>query len=299
MTATVATAKQDSRPSGRSRKVTRRRLLAGLAATGLLGLGAADGTFRPRITRRTLWFANLPPGWDGARLLHLTDLHRGPMVPAAYLRRALEAARRLPHEMLLLTGDYVSRRADYVHEVTAMLGGWTPPLGVWATLGNHDHQTDPAVVTQALEGVGIPVLNNSGRTVRRNGDALWLAGTDDPATSHHDVPASLTGARPGMFRMMLAHSPDVAWDYAEDAVDLALCGHTHGGQICLPNGQAIITATSLGVDYAKGVFRWRGATIFVNRGLGVVIVPLRTFCPPEIALLTLRRGDPGRVSPQT
>lgn len=271
-------------------KITRRRWLAGLTATGLLGLVGWNNTFSPRVSRRTLWFPNLPPGWDGARILHLTDLHRGPLVPAAYLAHALETARALPHEMLLLTGDYVSVRAGYARDVAAMLRGWHPPLGAWATLGNHDHDAGASTVTAALEGAGVPVLDNAGTRVRRNGDAIWLAGTDDPATNHHDLARAMAGAAEDEFRLLLAHSPDAAWDFPEDGVDLALCGHTHGGQICLPNGQAIIAAISLGVDYAQGVFRWRGATLFVNRGLGVVGIPLRAFCPPEIAHLTLRRG---------
>jgi predicted MPP superfamily phosphohydrolase len=159
-------------------------------------------------------------------------------------------------------------------------------------LGNHDHHTDPAAITRALEGAGIPVLSNTATRLRRRGEPIWLVGTDDPATNHADLGRALARVPKGAFRLVLSHSPDVAWSFPEDGVDLALTGHTHGGQICLPGGQAIVASTSLGTDFAGGVFRWRGATLLVNRGLGVVSVPLRTFCPPEIAHLTLRRGSP-------
>lgn len=283
-------------PPARSRRgaVTRRRFLTGLAATATVGIPAAWDTFRARLTRRDLWFPNLPTAWDGARILHLSDLHRGPLVPAAYLRHALEAARALPHDLLALTGDYVSLNAGYVDDVLEMLRGWRPRRGVWAVLGNHDHATDAARVTRALQSLDIPVLNNEPADA---GGGAWIAGTDDPATNRQDLDRATAGIPPRAFRILLAHSPDVAWRFRPGLVDLALCGHTHGGQVCLPGGQAIISATSMGVDYARGTFLWREATLFVNRGLGVVGLPLRTFCPPEIALLTLRRGDSARAVP--
>ncbi len=157
-----------------------------------------------------------------------------------------------------------------------------------------NHHTDPAAVTAALEAAGIPVLNNRAARVRWRGESVWVAGTDDPATNHHDLPRTLAGIPDGSFRILLAHSPDIAWAIRRGSVDLALCGHTHGGQVCLPGGQAIIAGTSLGVDYASGAFLWQGATLFVNRGLGVVMLPVRAFCPPEIAHITLRRGDPAQ-----
>jgi predicted MPP superfamily phosphohydrolase len=243
------------------------------------------------VTRRTLHLPNLPREWDGVTALHLTDFHLGPLVPGRYVRGVLERARTLSHDIAFFTGDFVSFSASYIDEMRDWLRGWPAPLGACAVLGNHDHYTDAAVITQALESIGIPVLSNRSIVAARAGAPIRIVGVDDPSTSRSDYRGAIRGVEPGAFRLLLAHSPDIVWSFGEREVDLVLCGHTHGGQVCLPGGQALICPVNLGTDFAQGVFMWRKATLFVNRGVGVVGFPLRTFCPPEIALLTLKRGS--------
>lgn len=284
--APTETTKPTSRP-----RMTRRRLLAGLAGLGVGGLMGGAYTFSPGVVRRDIWMPRLPKGWDGARALHVTDLHHGPMVSGMYLESALGTARRIPHDIAFFTGDFISFNISFMDGVADILRGWPARLGAWATLGNHDHYTDPAAVTRALEGIGIPVLTNSAVRLRRGGDKLWLVGVDDPATSHARLETALKQAPGDGPAVMLAHSPDIVLAYRERPIDLTLTGHTHGGQMCLPGGRPLICPTSLGPDYASGLFTWRQGLLYVNRGLGVVNFPLRTFCPPEIALFTLRRGS--------
>jgi predicted MPP superfamily phosphohydrolase len=272
------------------RRVTRRRVVAGLAALGLGGGWGGAYTFTPRLTRRTLWMPRLPAGWDGVRVLHVTDLHHGPMVSGAYLGKALERARALPHDIAFFTGDFISFNISYMDGVRDLLRDWRAPLGAWATLGNHDHYNGPMAVTRALESIGVSVLSNNATRLKRNGDPLWLIGVDDPATSHARLPEAMRKVRDDAPRILLAHSPDIVLAFPERTIDLTLAGHTHGGQVCLPGGRPLICPTTLGADYAQGTFLWRKGALYVNRGLGVVNFPLRTFCPPEIALLTLRRG---------
>lgn len=272
-------------------RVTRRLWLKGALAALVAGAATTPYTFNAHVSRRTIWLPDLPIGWDGVTALHLSDFHRGPLVPAPYLRGVFERARRLPHDIAFFTGDFVSVSASYVDEICGWLRGWPAPLGSFAVLGNHDHYTNAARVKAAVEAIGIPVLSNRSITVSRSGSSIKLIGVDDPSTSKQDYKAAMREVEDGAFRLMLAHSPDIAWHFGQGDIHLALCGHTHGGQVCLPGGQALVCPINLGVDYAKGIFLWRGATLFVNRGLGVTAVPLRAFCPPEIALLTLRRGQ--------
>jgi predicted MPP superfamily phosphohydrolase len=272
------------------RLITRRRLLAGLAGLGICGLAGSASTFTPQVTRPTLWIPRLPAGWDGVRILHVTDLHHGPLVSGLYLRSALERARALPHDIAFFTGDFISLSISFMSGVADLLRNWRAPLGAWATLGNHDHYNGPEAVTRALEGIGIPVLSNTATRLRRGGDPLWLIGVDDPSTSHSRLDVAMRKITDDVPRLLLAHSPDIVLGFPERAIDLTLTGHTHGGQVCLPGGKPLICPTTLGPDYAQGAFLWRHGTLYVNRGLGVVTLPLRTFCPPEIALITLRRG---------
>lgn len=274
-----------------TRRITRRRLLAGLAGLGLGGILGGAYTYTPRVTRRDLWLPRLPAGWEGAKVLHVTDPHHGPMVSGLYLESAFATARKLPHDIAFFTGDFVSYSISFMGGMADLLRDWPAPLGAWATLGNHDHYNGPGAVTSALVRAGVPVLTNTATRLRRGGDPLWLIGVDDPATSHARLPRALKHAPGDGPAILLAHSPDIVLEYRERPIDLTLTGHTHGGQICLPGGQPLICPTSLGADYAKGLFMWRHGLLYVNRGLGVVNFPLRTFCPPEIALLTLRHGE--------
>jgi hypothetical protein len=271
-------------------RVTRRRLLQGAAAALVAGAVSTPYTFHAHVTRRTIWLRDLPPGWDGITALHLSDFHRGPLVSALYMRGVFDHARRLPHDIAFFTGDFVSVSAGYIGEMCDWMRHWPAPLGSYAVLGNHDHYTDAARISAAVEAVGIPVLSNRSVSLSRNGSHLRLVGVDDPSTSKQDYGAAMRDVEKGAFRLMLAHSPDIVWHFGQGDIDLVLSGHTHGGQVCLPGGQALVCPTSLGVDYASGMFLWRGAKLFVNRGLGVTAFPLRAFCPPEIALLTLKRG---------
>lgn len=270
--------------------MTRRRLLIGGLATVAAGAATTPYTFSAHVTRRTFHLPELPREWDGVTALHLTDFHHGPLVPGPYVRGVLETARKLPHDIAFFTGDFVSWSISYMDDMREWLRGWPAPLGSYAVLGNHDHYTDAPAVSRALESIGIPVLTNRSVVAHRGGTPIRIVGVDDTSTSCSDFRGAMREVEPGIFRLLLGHSPDIVWSFGEREIDLALCGHTHGGQVCLPGGQALVCPTNLGTDYAQGLFFWRKATLFVNRGVGVVGVPIRAFCPPEIALITLKRG---------
>ncbi|HLI22045.1 MAG TPA: hypothetical protein VKV32_13050, partial [Stellaceae bacterium] len=155
-----------------------------------------------------------------------------------------------------------------------------------AVLGNHD----PAHMAEALEHFGITSLINESLTIDRGDEHLVVTGLDDVHRFY--TPAAtdaLTAAPPG-FRIALVHSPEVA-DYAAAAgFSLYLCGHTHGGQICLPNGRSILSRLRRCRFGAQG--EWRAGVMigYTSNGLGVGEVPLRYNCPGEIAVITLRRA---------
>ena len=133
-------------------------------------------------------------------------------------------------------------------------------------------------------------MRNENRLFERGGDALRLVTIDDPMTNHDDLPRALQGSSPSEFRFVLSHAPELAWELSKENVDFVLAGHTHGGQICLPGGEPIVVPCSPGKALAKGLCYYRDIPFYVSRGIGVTTAPLRTFCPPEITHLTLRRG---------
>ena len=280
------------------RAFLRTAAVASMGAATALGIGGAQEAYGdPEITRQQLFFPDLPPGLDGLRLVQLSDLHAGPLIGLATLRRWRELAERERPELLLFTGDLVDSRADEVAPLLEAFQGFRPPLGTFSVLGNHDYFDDPRPLWRDLEAAGIRSLENRATLVRRQGGSLALVGLQDPMARNgrflHKVFGP--GPRPDLatqglpdeaFRLCLNHRPS-EWDAALAAgARLTLSGHTNGGQINLLPG--LSSARLLG-PYTDGLYRRGDELLYVSRGLGVVGLPMRIQAPPELVVIELRR----------
>jgi hypothetical protein len=275
---------------------------AAMASTGaavVLGVkGEHEAYGDPQITRLDLVFQDLPLGLDGLRIAHLSDLHAGPLVGAATLSRWRLLTEREQPELLLFTGDLVDSRPDELEPLLTAFRGFRPPLGCFAILGNHDYFDDPRPIWHDMAQAGIPCLENSAALIQRQGATLALMGLQDPmarngrfrhlvfgpgprpAEAARDLPAEA-------FRICMNHRPS-EWERALEAgARLTLSGHTHGGQI---NPIPGFNSARLIGSRTQGLYREGADLLYVSRGLGVVGLPIRIAAPPEIAILTLRRG---------
>ena len=167
-----------------------------------------------------------------------------------------------------------------------MLGRLKAKHGVYAVLGNHDHWVDAPLLTDLFRAEGIKVLINEGMRFEKNGAAFWLAGVDDTMVGLEDIPLALAGSRPDEMKLLLAHNPIVLRRAARASVDLILSGHTHGGQVAIRNEPSTLKGARKRM--LKGLGRLGSTQIYVNRGLGTVVLPIRYGCPPEVSLLELR-----------
>lgn len=230
-------------------------------------------------------------GWEGPplRVVLVADLHVG--CPSVDVARAQDLAARVEAEapdLVLLLGDY---------QVNGVIGGefvpvsaWAPafaaidaPSGVWAVLGNHDWWNDADVTREALQDVGIGVLDNAGAVVRPGPTPVWLAGVGDALTRHAEPEGALHGAPAGADVLAMAHGPDVAWSLAGRA-DLLVAGHTHGGQVNLP----LLTRALLGPMSWYGPAEVGGQAVWVTGGIGTSVLPVRFGRRPELVVLELR-----------
>jgi predicted MPP superfamily phosphohydrolase len=153
-------------------------------------------------------------------------------------------------------------------------------------LGNHDHWTDAALITDLFRAEGITVLVNQGMRFEKNGSTFWLAGVDDTMVGLEDLPLALAGSRVDEFKLLLAHNPVILRRAARAGVDLVLSGHTHGGQVSLRSERSASGRPRRRL--LKGLARQGETQIYVTRGLGTVVLPVRFGCPPEVSLLELR-----------
>ncbi len=243
----------------------------------------------PEITHTDIWLRRLPEAFDGLRVVHLTDVHHSLFTPLETVERAVHLANQLEADVVALTGDYVTLSPDYVWPAARALGRLRARLGVFAVLGNHDFQVDAQEITRALRAERIRVLRNAHVAVRRRGATLWILGVDDLWWAADDLRGALHGVPAREAKILLCHNPIGIRQAAEHGVDFVLSGHTHGGQVRLPIVGSVRGRSRLGERFVEGWNRLDGTQIYVNRGIGKVLVPVRLNCPPEIACLRLRR----------
>jgi predicted MPP superfamily phosphohydrolase len=241
--------------------------------------------FMLAIERQQIYLRRLPKGLDGLRIVHLSDLHFGPIVNPKHLERAIEAANDLRPDLIALTGDYISHDRSYAAPCAELVGRLRARYGVYAVLGNHDHWTDAALIADLFRAEGITVLLNEGMRLDLNGESFWLSGVNDTMVGLEDLPLALAGSGDNEMKLLLAHNPIILRRAARAGVDLVLSGHTHGGQVTLRPEKNLSGRPRRRL--LRGLGRRGNTQIYVTRGLGTVVLPIRYGCPPEVSLLEL------------
>jgi hypothetical protein len=264
-----------------ARKHKRVGLTAGLLQAAR---NALDETRRIEIVRQRIRVNNLPSALDGFTIAHLSDIHHSAFVEADYIAHAVSLVNRLHPDLIVLTGDYVSHSRSYISGCAEALGDLHACSGVYAVLGNHDFWTSASAVETAFRQRGIELLRNTHTHVGKGGDSLTLVGIDDLTLGEDDLQAAVRGVNGKHPKLLLSHNPNIIWQAAEAHIDLVLSGHTHGGQINLPSWRRRARRFW---PYLRGHGQLGQTQIYVNRGLGTVIVPVRFKCPPEITVIEL------------
>jgi len=272
--------------------LTRRRFLksASLTAAGTLGFagyGFSNALDLPGLRRHRFDLPNLPPAWEGLKILQISDVHAGPYMDADRMSRVRDMANRLNPDLIVFTGDQMDRRNSDADLFVRGFSGISAPMGVWGILGNHDHFIDPGRSEWALEAAGIQPLVNGAVTFERSGASLALVGIEDLQARDGRTPDfSVIEKYPTSFRICLCHQPQGWHQAAAAGAHLTISGHTHGGQIALTGRNLNVARFS--TRYVAGPYRREEAFLYVSRGVGVGALPVRVGAPPEIDLLTLR-----------
>ncbi|MBI5527805.1 MAG: metallophosphoesterase family protein [Deltaproteobacteria bacterium] len=252
-----------------------------------------------RTRRVSLAPPGLPRAFDGFSILLLSDMHLGsiPELGPAVVR-VIEGLRA---DVCVFAGDF----RLYAHQsgptfetdLRRIVDAVRAPAGLYGVLGNHDTIDD----ARLADCLGIRMLVNEAVSIRRDGATIRLAGVDDPHTYRlDDLDRALAGAPKGAFTVLAAHTSEIAADAAHKGVGLYLCGHTHGGQICLPGGVPLLVSTRSPRAYACGEWDLRGMKGYTSAGVGASIVPARFNCPGEVVTIEMRakssRTRPARTS---
>jgi uncharacterized protein len=228
------------------------------------------------------------PGGTTLRMTFASDFHAGPTTSETLLDAAIDALIAARGDLLLLGGDFVSLRAGYAARLVSRLAEVHAPLGRYAVLGNHDYWADGPAIVGALERAGIDVLTNRGVRLPPPFDGVAISGLDDHTSGHPDAAAAFGDAAP--VRIVLMHAPSGLLDIGDRRFDVALCGHTHGGQVALPDGRPLLVAHGpLSRRFSAGRYELGdGRTLLVSRGVGCTTLPVRLNAPAAVTICTLR-----------
>jgi hypothetical protein len=224
---------------------------------------------------------------EGLTLVQLSDIHTGPYLEGPELNWVMRRVTAMHPDFVVITGDFVNRDPAELYPCLGALGHLKARAGVYAVLGNHDFWGDEAEVTAALQGIGIEVLRNRGVDVEARGTRFHLAGVDDWKENQADLELASRGRSEDVLSILLSHCPQIVGEAAQVGYDLVLSGHTHGMQIRLPGFRQL--ASRLMHDrFDHGLTRHGETHLYISRGLGVVTLPWRYKCPPEVTRITLK-----------
>jgi uncharacterized protein len=287
--------------------LTRRKFLAAAGAATIGALVLTEECLirepnHPQLVQVEMQLPRLPAAFDGFRIAQLSDFHYDEFFCIHPIRRAIEIVNQIHPDLVVLTGDFVtvSMLVDYLHNgeeaaldaepCAKLLSQLQSRLGSLACLGNHDVESDPAMVARGLEGHGIPVLRNASRSIEQGGKRIWICGLDS-WSGRPNIELALRGIPENEPVIVLMHEPDYVRVVKKYPVDLQLSGHSHGGQVWLP-GIGAPWLPGGARKYPRGRYTVGSLPLYTNIGLGTIRAPVRIGCTPEVTLVTLRAlGD--------
>lgn len=284
------------KPIKKSKKHRRARLL--LLLVLLLAGWVWWGNNALSVEEYTFTSPDLPSGWDGVRIVNLTDLHGKEFGRDNH--RLLDAVREAKPEYIFLTGDMADQRSG-IDDMPALFTGLVDIAPVYFVTGNHEWGDGlmPDLIPMMRE-YGVYYLNNMYVPLQRNGDTIFLAGVDDPngyadQKTPEELTAELYAAEGDPFWLLLAHRNNLfPGKYCRLGADLTIVGHGHGGIWRFPGTDGFIDhEMQLFPSWTDGFYTCtagdcQGSTVFVNRGLGNSSLIPRLFNRPEVAVLTLK-----------
>lgn len=272
---------------------TRRRFLeqTAIALCATPFVAAAYGLFYGRLdveaTHRRIRLARLPKAFEGFRIVQLSDFHISPFMPADQIRRCVTITNQLKADLVVLTGDFLGWDPAAQGDVVQALAGIRAPHGVFGCLGNHETETQTEEsITRLFAAQDVRILRQERASIRLGVETINLIGVDDSLSDLRTIKPLVL---PDTINILLVHWPD--FDRAvELGIDLTLAGHTHGGQLSLEFLRRGLSLSRLETPYVRGWYEKAGAQLYVNRGIGTTVFPIRFGSSPEITVFELVRG---------
>lgn len=282
-------------------------MVLALLAIGATIYGSTLGITRLKVRHEVFSSKDLPPAFDGYRIVHFSDAHVGACTGyrAVILERLVDSINAQKADLVVFTGDLQNKLPSELDRVQPLLSRIHASDGIYAVMGNHDYakyiSADPlecnmseALTENKMRSLGWTLLINEKRAVRRGNDSIFVAGTGDDCDSRYqperskrsDFRKAMAGIPDKAFTLMLHHAPQLWPDsiLPYTKAQLTLSGHTHGGQVKIFGFAPI----SLREKYWGGMYHEGHRAMNVSTGVSGLI-PFRIGLLPEIVVVTLKR----------
>ncbi len=270
------------------KKMNRRSFLKIACCGGIATLFASYPVFIERnlvqINNYRIPVPELPKAFNGIRIVHLTDLHFGFLVSESFIEGVINKANSLKPDIIVCTGDYVHARnsTKEIDTVWPILSRLKAIYGVYSVLGNHDHWADTEKSLQWLQRSGQNVRHTC-KPIYKGKDRILIGGTGDYWEDKLNIDLCFSTSDEGDCRILLTHNPDSIDTVFETPLSLILSGHTHGGQVSIPfYGPPVLPVKNK--RYSSGLIETEKGNLFISKGIGWAIYPIRFNCYPEIAV---------------
>ena len=250
------------------------------------------------IVEETYSSSQWPEEFDGLKIAYASDIHYGVLFKEDRVRNLVRQVNALNADLVLLGGDY-GQDSDGAVEFFQLKPGFTAKIAVLAAFGNHDRYKPENNLYRIIQGMrrdGVTPVLNDVFTVRRNGKIIAFASTDDCYSGRPTLNKVAHQCAKADFTVFFPHNPDTLPEtyhmHGGPFYQLAICGHTHGGQVSV-KGHAIKSSSVYGDRFLSGWYHEHGTDILVSNGVGTSGLPVRLGARPQIHLLTMKTREQG------
>lgn len=277
-------------------------LIPALGVMGWFAFGFIEGWKRLELKHITFTSPDLPPYFDGYRLVQITDFHLGSFPPGNdFVQKVVDATNNEEPDMILFTGDLVNNQASEVEPYLDTLGQLHAPDGIYSIWGNHDYceygnnhsigalKRNRRMLYGYQESLGWHQLMNEHHVVSHGKASIAVIGVENPGqppfTNRSNLKKAMKGLNPDMFKILLSHDPH-HWrrEVVGKKIQLTLAGHTHAGQLKIGKW----TPARMAFKEWGGAYRVGEQMLYVSSGIGGSF-PFRLGAWPELTVITLKR----------
>jgi uncharacterized protein len=300
--------KKEVRKFDKSRRTFIRASTA--AITGYAFIGSTIGYLKRdnyEITHKEITIENLPPELKGTRITLISDIHSGPYMDEKMMREYADVINDIGSDLILIPGDLTNSQTEEAYSLSNAFRDVKADKGIYASLGNHDYFSNANYIADVINNESpVKILRNDSEAIEINGKKLLLLGvedTRDSGASYNKIvidyldetidKAKLKCEEQGIIyeetpKILLYHKPYIFPDIADRNLDLMVSGHTHGGQIVLAKfGSLNLSLAATVSEFISGFYREGKFQMYLSRGIGMVGLPIRLNCPPEITVIKL------------